>query len=59
MKILVKAVITGFGLSLGSALYKQLSKRFAFLPREDDEKAKDDDKLNKQDGVTDPGLQSS
>ena len=53
MRIFVKAVITGFGLSLGSALYKKLAQRFGF----DDEAKKDDDKVNAQDGATDPSLQ--
>lgn len=56
MKILLRAVVTGFGLSLGSALYKKAAKRLGFL---DDEEKKDNDtkKVNQQDGATDPNLQ--
>ncbi|HTJ43566.1 MAG TPA: hypothetical protein VL463_15785 [Kofleriaceae bacterium] len=30
MKILVKAVVTGFGLSVGAALYKKLAKELGW-----------------------------
>ena len=59
MKILLRAVVTGFGLSLGSALYKKAAKHFGF---DDDDKSKSKDKdkdtatTNQQDGGTDPGL---
>ena len=58
MKILLRAVVTGFGLSLGSALYKKAAKRLGFL---DDEEKKDSDtkKVNQQDGGTDPNLQEA
>jgi hypothetical protein len=38
MKILLRAVVTGFGLSVGAALYKKLSKEFGW-----DDKAKPDE----------------
>lgn len=58
MKILLRAVVTGFGLSLGSALYKKAAKRLGFL---DDEEKKDSEtkKVNQQDGATDPNLQGA
>ena len=58
MKILLRAVVTGFGLSLGSALYKKAAKRLGFL---DDEEKKDSEtkKVNQQDGGTDPNLQEA
>ena len=58
MKILLRAVVTGFGLSLGSALYKKAAKRLGFL---DEEEKKDTDtkKVNQQDGATDPNLQEA
>lgn len=58
MKILLRAVVTGFGLSLGSALYKKAAKRLGFL---DEEEKKDSDtkKVNQQDGATDPNLQEA
>ena len=59
MKIFLRAVVTGFGLSLGSALYKKAAKHFGF---DDDDKTKakkedDSARTNQQDGGTDPGLQ--
>lgn len=51
MKILVRAIVTGFGLSIGALLYKKVAKRFGF----DDQQPKADD-LNARDGATDPGL---
>jgi hypothetical protein len=58
MKILIRAVVTGFGLSLGSALYKKAAKRLGFL---DEEKKEDSEtkKVNQQDGATDPNLQEA
>jgi hypothetical protein len=58
MKILLRAVVTGFGLSLGSALYKKAAKRLGFL---DEEEKKDSEtkKVNQQDGGTDPNLQEA
>lgn len=59
MKFFVKAVITGFALSLGSALFKKIQRQLGL----DDDKDKDRDKdkatpdVVKQDGATDPGLQ--
>ena len=56
MKILLRAVVTGFGLSLGSALYKKAAKRLGFLD-EEDKKDKEQKKVNQQDAATDPNLQ--
>lgn len=58
MKILLRAVVTGFGLSLGSALYKKAAKRLGFLD-EEDKKDKEQKKVNQQDGATDPNLQEN
>lgn len=56
MKIFVRAIVTGFGLSLGSALYKKVAKHFGF--DDDDKKSdKDTDRTNQQDGG-DPDLQA-
>jgi hypothetical protein len=52
MKIFVKAVITGFGLSLGSALFKKVQHHLGL--GEDNGKAPE---AIKQDGATDPNLQ--
>ena len=37
MKILIRAVVTGFGLSIGAALYKKLAREFGW----NDKDAKD------------------
>jgi hypothetical protein len=58
MKILLRAVVTGFGLSLGSALYKKAAKRLGFL-YEEEKKDSDTKKVNQQDGATDPNLQEA
>ena len=57
MMLLVRAVVTGFGLSLGSAIFKEVRERLGW-PEEDDKKAKDDREVQQQDGATDPGLRS-
>ena len=59
MQLFLRAVVTGFGLSLGAALYKKAAKQLGF----DDEEKKDkkDDasnRVNQQDGGTDPSLQA-
>lgn len=57
MKLLVRAIVTGFGLSLGGAIYKKVAQR---LGLDDDSKAKDREKtVQRQDGATDPSLQTS
>ena len=52
MKLLVRAIVTGFGLSIGAAIYKKIAKRYGF----DDEDDKASTRVNQQDGATDPGL---
>ena len=61
MQLFLRAVVTGFGLSLGSALYKKAAKRFGFDDDDKKDKTKEDatNRTNQQDGGTDPGLQNS
>ena len=61
MKLLLRAVVTGFGLSLGSAIFKEVRTRLGWNEDDSDEdKAKAADKrVNAQDGATDPALQTS
>lgn len=49
MMFFARAVVTGFGLSLGSALFKKVQKQLGL-----DEKPSDE--TVKQDGATDPEL---
>ncbi len=58
MSILVRAVVTGFGLALGSALFKEARSRLGWVDKEEEAK-KQQEKVNAQDGATDPGLQTS
>ena len=51
MKFLVRAIVTGFALSLGSALFKKVQRK---LGLGEPEKAAPD--AIKQDGATDPNL---
>ena len=55
MKLFVRAVVTGIGLSLGAALYKKVAKHFGF-DTDDKKDAKDGTSVTAQDGATDPGL---
>jgi hypothetical protein len=61
MRILVRAVVTGFGLALGSALFKVARTRLGWMERPVDEeaRAKQQERVNAQDGATDPALQGS
>lgn len=52
MKFFVKAVVTGFGLSLGSALFKKVQRRLGLA----EDAAKPTPEVIKQDGATDPNL---
>lgn len=57
MQFFVRAVVTGFALSLGSALFKKVQGRLGLDESKD--KAKNEaDKVTTQDGATDPGLRS-
>jgi hypothetical protein len=57
VKFFVRAVATGFALSLGSALFKKVSTHLGLDDKKDDSaKAKESDKVNAQDGASDPGL---
>jgi hypothetical protein len=60
MTILLRAVVTGFGLALGSALFKEARNRLGWTDEEDETKAdKRQEKVNAQDGATDPSLQAT
>ena len=52
MKFFVKAVVTGFALSLGSALFKAVQKKLGLA----EDTAKPAPEVIKQDGATDPSL---
>ena len=57
MKFFVRAVVTGFALSLGAALFKKVQKQLGLDPEESKSKAKDPaTDVTTQDGATDPGL---
>lgn len=58
MQFFVKAVITGFGLSLGGALFKKVAKDLG-LDDEAKERARErEEALRRGDAATDPNLQS-
>ncbi|HET9625036.1 MAG TPA: hypothetical protein VFP84_26895 [Kofleriaceae bacterium] len=54
MKVFVRAVVTGFALSLGSALFKKIQKKIGL-----GEDNKPQPEAVKQDGATDPNLTNS
>ncbi len=54
MNFFAKAVITGFALSLGGALFKKVSKQLGLS----DDKDKEQEEVRKQEGATDPSLQN-
>ena len=53
MKVLLKAIITGFGLSVGAAIYKAAAKRLGLDDKDEDKEA---EKVTTRDGATDPAL---
>lgn len=56
MRFFVRAVVTGFGLSLGSALFKKIQDRIG-LGEPKDRKNGEPEAI-RQDGATDPKLQT-
>ena len=54
MMFFARAVVTGFGLSLGSALFKKIEKQ---LGLGEDKPDKSMEETVKQDGATDPNLE--
>ena len=58
MRLFVRAVVTGFGLSLGSALFKKIQGRIGLGEEKDKEKKPDEPDAVRGDGVTGPELQS-
>lgn len=57
MNLLLRAVVTGFGLALGTALFKEARTRIGWEEDKDDAKSKQE-KVNGADGATDPALQT-
>jgi len=55
MKLLVRAVVTGFGLSVGAAIFKKIQKQLGFDEDDTDKKDRAAD-VTTRDGATDPGL---
>lgn len=62
VKFFVRAVATGFALSLGSAIFKKVQSQLGLddkdkdKDKDNDKDKKESDKVNKQDGATDPAL---
>jgi hypothetical protein len=55
MKFFVRAVVTGFALSLGAALFKKLQGKLG-LAEDKTDKADAASDVTTRDGATDPGL---
>ena len=58
MKLLVRAIVTGFGLSIGAFAWKKLTKQFGLDDESDAKKKNDAPSVQAQDGATDPVLRS-
>jgi hypothetical protein len=57
MKFFARAVITGFALAMGRALFLKVQKRLGLDDDDDPDEKKDaPDAVNRGDGATDPGL---
>ena len=56
MKFFVRAVVTGFALSLGAALFKKVQKKLGLDSEESKSKKDAATDVTTQDGATDPGL---
>ncbi|HEU0033233.1 MAG TPA: hypothetical protein VFQ53_21520 [Kofleriaceae bacterium] len=58
MQFFVRAVVTGFALSLGAAIFKKVQGKIGLAEEKDDKKS-DSESVNRQDAATDPGLQGA
>ena len=58
MGFFLKAVVTGFGLTLGAAIFKKHVAKRLGLEEDQPGKAKETDETLQQDGASDPGLQA-
>lgn len=58
MKFLAKAIVTGFGLSVGAALYKKLSTYLGIDDKDNKDAAKEAEKVTMREGVSDAELQA-
>lgn len=58
MGIFVRAVVTGFGLALGSALFKEARTRLGWVDK-DEAKANEQDKVNAREAASDSTDQTS
>ncbi len=56
MKTLVRAVVTGFGLSVGAALFKKVQAKLGLGEDKADDKKDPAAEVTTRDGATDPGL---
>lgn len=59
MQFFVKAVITGFALSLGSALFKKVAKDLGLDEGKEEKEREREEALRRGDRVVDPDLQHS
>ncbi len=57
MQFFMKAVITGFGLSLGGALFKKVAKDLGLDEGEKDKQREREEALRRGDAASDPDLQ--
>jgi len=58
MQFFVKAVITGFALSLGGALFKKVAKDLGLDEGKEDRQREREEALRRGDAVSDPELQT-
>ena len=56
MTFFARAVVTGFALSLGAALFKKVAKQLGLA---DEQSGKDAEEVRRQDGATDPDLRQA
>lgn len=57
MQFFIKAVITGFGLSLGGALFKKVAKQLGFDEGKEDREREREEALRRGETASDPDLQ--
>ncbi len=58
MKLLLRAIVTGFGLSIGAFAFKKITKKLGLDDEAQSKKGDASPPITAQDGATDPGLRA-
>jgi hypothetical protein len=58
MRLLARAIVTGFGLSIGAFAFKKITKKLGLDDETEAKKSEASPPITAQEGATDPGLRA-